>query len=310
LRENLAKYFLIKVFEITASLFVLATLLFFLLKALPGGPFVSDSQVHPLVYKALEEKWNLQGSVGSQYLFYGKSLLSGDLGPSMNSPDISVAEVIRSGLSSTLLLNLVSCLVVFALAFGLSLLAMRYRGGYLEKFIDQFMIVLISLPGLFLGPFLIFFFGFYLNILPIAFLTSPVHYILPVMALSLRPMAYLVRVLKNSLQENIHSDFARTATAKGLTPWTVLVKHVLRNSLIPVLSYSGPLLVSLISGSFLVEILFGIPGLGSGFVQALSDRDYTVIAGLTLFFASLLIVINSLLDIAMRFIDPRLQEET
>ncbi|MNS99104.1 Dipeptide transport system permease protein DppB [compost metagenome] len=220
-----------------------------------------------------------------------------------------MGSIIASGLSNTLLLNLVACLLVFVLAFGFSLLAMRYQGRFLEKAIDQGMVILISLPGLFLGPFLIYLFGFYFSLLPIAFLTTPAHYILPVLALSLRPMAYLVRLLKNSLQDNMHSDFARTATAKGLSPWSVLVKHVLRNSLIPVLSYSGPLLVSLISGSFLVEILFAIPGLGSDFVQALNDRDYTVITGLTLFFAALLIIINSLLDIAMRWVDLRLQEK-
>ena len=309
MRENLASYLFKKLIEIAASLIVLTTLMFFLLKALPGGPFVSDEKSHPLVFKTLENKWNLHGSLPSQYFSYFRSLLSGDLGPSMLSPDRSVGSIIGEGLSNTLLLNLIACLLVLVLAFLFSLLAMRYQGRIFEKVIDQGMIVLISLPGLFLGPFLIYLFGFYFDVLPIAFLTSPAHYVLPVLALSLRPTAYLVRILKTSLQENMHSDFARTATAKGLSPWAVLVKHVLRNSLIPVLSYAGPLIVSLISGSFLVEILFAIPGLGSDFVQALNDRDYTLITGLALFFASMLIIVNSILDIVMRWVDPRLQEE-
>ncbi len=143
-----------------------------------------------------------------------------------------------------------------------------------------------------------------------AFLTTPQHYILPLLTLSMRPMASLVRLLKNSLQENFTKDYVRTARAKGVGMWRILIHHVLKNSLIPFLSYVGPLTVSLLSGSFLVEILFAVPGLGTEFVAALNDRDYTLIVGLTLFYGSLLIIINSILDILLKVVDPRLQEET
>lgn len=303
------QFVLKKAIEAAASLGVLATLLFFLLQALPGGPFDEEAALNPAVVQALQQRWGLNQSLWGQYKSYMLGLLSGDLGVSMLKPDRPVIEVIGQGLANTLNLNLIAVLCVFLMAFSLALAAVKYRNTWLETIVDQSMIALISMPSLFLGPFLIYLFGFYWDLLPVALLSSPLHYVLPVVTLSLRPTAYLVRLLKTSLQENLGSEFTRTAKAKGVSANGILLKHVLRNSLVPVISYSGPLVVSLVSGSFLVEMLFAVPGLGSDFIQSLNERDYTVITGLTLFYGMLLISINQLMDVVMKWVDPRLREE-
>lgn len=291
-----------------ASLVVLATLTFFLLKILPGGPFDEEAALNPLVKEKLSEHWGVRDGALEQAGGYLFSLLRGDLGVSMARPDRSISAIIFQGIGSTLTLNVIALLSVFGGAFLISLLAIRFRNTWLEHFIDQMVIACLSLPSLFWGPLLIYFFGFYWNLLPVAFLTSPMHYILPVLTLSLRPLAALVRLLKNSLQENLRQDYVRTARAKGLGLWRILMSHVLKNSLTPFLSYAGPLIVSLLSGSFLVEMLFAVPGLGTEFISALNDRDYTLIVGLTLFYGSLLIVVNSVIDLLLRLADPRLKE--
>lgn len=306
---NLFRFVIKKIFEIVASLIFLVALTFFLLKALPGGPFDQDQTLNPVVKQKIMEHWQVEASWTAQVLSYFAALLKGDLGVSMARPDRSVAEIISQGMTNTLALNGISLILILVGALFISLLAVRYRNTWLETLIDQSVIAFLSLPSLFWGPLLIFLFGFYWNVLPVAFLLSPLHYILPLLTLSLRPLASLIRVLKNSLNENFTQDYVRTARSKGVGAWRILVVHVLKNSLIPFLSYSGPLVVSLLSGSFLVEMLFAVPGLGSEFISALSDRDYTLIMGLTLFYGILLILVNSAIEILLRFVDPRLREE-
>jgi len=298
-----------KLVEILASLAVLAALSFLLLKLLPGGPFDEDTALNPLVRETLSKTWGLHDSVFQQSLKYFGSVFVGDLGVSMAHPDQSVVSIFGQGLANTMGLNFFALICVLVGSFGISILAMRYRGTWLDRTVDQLMIAFLSLPSLFWGPLLIYLFGFYFNLLPVAFLTGPANYILPVLTLSMRPLASLVRLLKTSLTENYHLDYVRTAKAKGVGEWGILIRHVLRNSMIPFLSYSGPLLVGLLSGSFLVEMLFAIPGLGGQFIMAVGDRDYTLIVGLSIFYGSLLIVMNSVIDVIMKMVDPRLREE-
>lgn len=303
------RFLIKKAFEIFASLAVLVALSFLLLKALPGGPFDNEAALHPTVKAVLSEQWGLHDSTLTQSFKYLGSLVHGDLGVSMAHPDQRVSSIISNGFGNTISLNLLTLILVVVSAFALSLLSERYRGGIFEKSVDQLMITFIALPSLFWGPLLIYLFGFYLDLLPTAFLSEPKNYILPILTLGLRPLASLVRILKTSLKQNYEMDYVRTAKSKGVEEWNILFHHVLRNSMIPFLSYLGPLLVGLLSGSFLVEMLFAIPGLGGQFIMALSDRDYTLIVGLTLFYGSMLIVVNSFIDVLMRAADPRMRDE-
>lgn len=306
---NVFRFVCKKIFEIIASLAVLAALTFFLLKALPGGPFDEETALNPLVKEKLQEHWKVDQSWVGQATSYLASLVQGDLGVSMTRPERTVTEIISQGVANTLTLNALALLFILIGAFVISLVAVRFKDTWVEHLIDQTVIAFLSLPSLFWGPLLIYFFGFYWNVFPVAFLTGPSHYVLPLLTLCLRPLAVLIRLLKNSLNENLQQDYVRTARAKGVKVWNILFHHVLKNSLIPFLSYVGPLIVSLLSGSFLVEVLFAVPGLGTEFISALNDRDYTLIVGLTLFYGALLVLVNSFIDVLIKMADPRLREE-
>ena len=290
------------------SLVILATLTFFLLRFLPGGPFDETAALHPLVKENLSQQWALQESFPAQISHYLVSAFQGKFGVSLVHPDQTVMEIIARSWASSLGLCAITLIFVLLGSLTVVFLSVRFRGTWFETWLDQSMIAMLSLPSLFWGPLLIYLFGFYFNLLPVAFLSSPAHYILPVLTLGFRPLAILVRLLKSSVTENLDLDYVRTARAKGVSFWNVIFHHVLRNSLIPFLSYVGNIITSLMSGSFLVEMLFAIPGLGSQFIAALADRDYTLIVGLTLVYGALLIIINSLMDILMRWADPRLRE--
>ncbi|WP_413568324.1 ABC transporter permease [Bdellovibrio sp. HCB117] len=280
-----------------------------MLKALPGGPFDEETALNPLVKEKLQEHWKVDQSWVGQATSYLTSLVQGDLGVSMTRPERTVTEIIFQGVANTLTLNALALLFILIGAFVISLVAVRFKDTWVEHLIDQTVIAFLSLPSLFWGPLLIYFFGFYWNVFPVAFLTGPSHYVLPLLTLCLRPLAVLIRLLKNSLNENLQQDYVRTARAKGVKVWNILFHHVLKNSLIPFLSYVGPLIVSLLSGSFLVEVLFAVPGLGTEFISALNDRDYTLIVGLTLFYGALLVLVNSFIDVLIKIADPRLREE-
>ncbi|WP_291515985.1 ABC transporter permease [Bdellovibrio sp. ArHS] len=280
-----------------------------MLKALPGGPFDEETALNPVVKEKLQEHWKVDQSWVGQATSYISSVAQGDLGVSMTRPERTVTEIISQGVANTLTLNALALVFILTGAFAISLVAVRCKDTWVEHLIDQSVIAFLSLPSLFWGPLLIYFFGFYWNVFPVAFLTGPSHYVLPLLTLCLRPLAVLIRLLKNSLNENLQQDYVRTARAKGVKVWNILFHHVLKNSLIPFLSYVGPLIVSLLSGSFLVEVLFAVPGLGTEFISALNDRDYTLIVGLTLFYGTLLVLVNSLIDVLIKIADPRLREE-
>jgi oligopeptide transport system permease protein len=305
---SLTSVFLKRIFEAALTLLALVFMTFLLLRFLPGGPFDEETPLHPLVREKLAQSWELNGSFFTQFLSYLSGIFRGDLGWSLSDPNRSVASMISEGLGQTLSLNLLALVLIFVLGFSAALLGSLNPGGKLDQFLSGLTIALISLPSLFLGPLLIWIFALKLDWLPVAFLESPWHYILPVLTLSMRPSAYLARLLSSSLKEARSTDYMRTARAKGLNARQMLVNHALRNSLLPVLGYSGPLIVGLISGSFMVEVLFAVRGLGTAFVESLGHRDYPVVLGLTLFYGSLLILVSMLLDVAMRSADPRLRE--
>lgn len=306
-REKGRVLFLRKTVETLLALLALVFVSFLFLHSLPGGPFDEDVALNPQVKENLVKVWALDQPFLNQFGRYVSGVLQGRLGQSLHQPEKSVSEILGQGLSQTLVLNGVAVLFSYALAFFTGTLAVLWPGSVLQRGIELLNVVAISLPALFLGPVLIYFFGFYLNLLPTAFLLTPAHYVLPVLTLSLRPWAQLNLLLTNSLQETLGKDFIRTARAKGLSRWRVLTHHAYRNSLMPILSLSGPLIVGLISGSFVVEILFSIPGLGKQFVESLNLRDDPVVLGLVIFYGASLILLTNIFDLCAQWMDPRLR---
>lgn len=305
---GVAEILLSKVLEAAVTLLGLVLLTFVLLKALPGGPFDDEISLHPQVREAFVKSWALDKPTHVQIVAYVGSVLRGDFGVSLQDPGLSVAEVLRRGLSRTLGLNFIALAVIFVLGFSAALLGSARPGSRWESGVKNITLALVSLPSLFLGPFLIYVFSLWLGLLPVALLESPLHYILPVVTLSLRPAAYLARILMNALREARGADYMRTAKAKGLSAAQALRRHALRNSLMPVLGYSAPLVVGLLSGSFMVEVLFAVPGLGTAFVESLGTRDYPVILGLTIFYGVLLVTSSMIFEALQRIADPRLRE--
>ncbi|MBX3032290.1 MAG: ABC transporter permease [Bdellovibrionaceae bacterium] len=279
-----------------------------LLRALPGGPFDEESPLHPAVRERLQGSWDLQGHLFGQFFSYVGGLFRGDLGWSLVDAQRSVASVIAAGFRQTIWLNSLSLVFIFALGFFMALMAARRPHGWWGRSFETVSLAMVSLPSLFLGPLLVWLFAFHWDLLPAAFLDTPAHFVLPVLTLSLRPAASLARLLAVSLREAEATDYMRTARAKGLSAWHALTKHALRNSLMPVLGYAGPLIFDVLSGSFLVEVLFSVPGLGMAFVDAMGGRDYPVILGLTLFYGVCLVLISAGIDLLMKAADPRLRE--
>jgi len=298
-----------KLLETLTALLALVIVSFLFLHAMPGGPFDEEVSLNPAIKENLLRVWSLDQPVPVQFLSYLKNLLAGDLGSSMVQTGKSVSEILSQGLSQTILLNFMSIVLAYSLALATTMITSLDQSSLFSRSVGFVNILAVSLPSLFLGPILIYFFGFYLNILPTAFLSSPLHYILPTLTLSLRPWAQLHILLDNSLQETLHLDYIRTAKAKGLTRAQILFRHAYKNSVMPILSMSGPLIVGLISGSFLVEVLFSVPGLGQQFVESLNQRDYPVVMGLALFYGSSLIVLTNVFDVVALWVDPRIREQ-
>lgn len=298
-----------KTFEILAALFFLTLMTFALLHALPGGPFDEDTPLNPLVRQSIHNYWSLDKSFFAQFFIYLENIAEGDFGQSMSQPGRSVGDVLLAGVRQTLSLNLIAISIAYISAFATSLISTLKAGSVTARIIEGMNVIAISMPSLFLGPVLIYIFAFYFDLLPSAFLTSPEHYILPSVTLVLRPWAQMNLLLTNSLRDNLRLDYIRTARAKGLSKLRILLRHALKNSMMPVLSLSGPLIVGLISGSFIVEILFAIPGLGQQFVESLNLRDYPVVMALVLFYGAGLIMLTNVFDFFAHMLDPRLREE-
>ena len=287
---------------------VVVTATFFLLRIAPGGPFDSERRVTAAVEAQLLAHYRMDQPLYRQYLEYLGNLIRGDLGPSFRYPTRSVGEIIASGLPQTLQL---ACLaLIFALLTGViaGMIAALYVNSWRDHAAMAVAMVGICMPSFLIGPLLILVLGIYLDLLPVSgWGQRPLDWLLPSITLGSAYAAYIARLTRGGLLETINRDFVRTGYAKGLLPSAVLIRHCLRSALLPVISFLGPAVAGLISGSFVVETLFQIPGIGRFYVQAAFNRDYTMVMGTTVFFAALIILCNMLSEIALAWLDPRIQ---
>ena len=289
------------------TIFLVATITFFLMNLVPGGPFVAEKSISAQAQAALNEKFGLDQPLIVQYKNYIFSAFQGDYGLSLKQRGRTVADIISSKFPVSARLGGISVLVALALGIPLGSIAALNRG----KWIDNLIIVIatcgIAFPSFVICTVGMYVFGVHLGWLPTFGLTTPVHFILPVFALSFYPTAYITRLMRSSMLDVIGQDYMRTARAKGLSEMRCLFKQALRNAILPVVTYVGPMLAYTLTGSFVVEKIFVIPGLGGQFVSSIMNRDYTVIMGTTIFLATLIIVMNMLVDIVYKLVDPRIQ---
>jgi len=301
-------YIIRRLLVMVPLLWAIATITFFLMHAVPGGPFDNEKSLPPATMDALEQKYGLEGTVFEQYITYMGNLLHGDLGISFrqNTP---VTEVIAEGFPETLQLGL--CAFTFALTIGLSLgilSGVKQNGpiDYLSVFVAT---AGAAIPNFVLSVFLVLFFALKLGWFDVIGweFGNYRQMVLPIVALGMFPAAFIARITRASMLEVLRQDYIRTARAKGVHEFPIVVRHAVRNALVPVLTVVGPIFAGLITGSFVIEQYFAIPGIGRSFVEAVGTRDYGIIMGMTLLYATIIALLNLAVDVSYALVNPRIR---
>ncbi|TJX68358.1 ABC transporter permease [Soehngenia saccharolytica] len=302
------KKYLLKRFVMSIiTLWAIVTITFFLMHAIPGNPFAKEGKMPPVVYENLQKKYGLDKPLYQQYLIYLGNLVRGDFGDSMKSRVETVNDMIERGFPVSARLGAQA--LVFALIFGPALgsMAALYQNKIPDYISMIVAIIGISVPSFVMGTFLIQFVARNIGFLPIGGWGEFRHTILPSFALGLMPLATMARLMRSSMLEVLNQDYIKTAKSKGLTKFAVIMKHAVRNAILPVVSILGITISNLLVGSFVIEKIFGIPGLGMFFVKSIGNRDYTLIMGTTVFYALILVVMLLLVDITYMLVDPRIR---
>lgn len=303
----MGKYIAKRVLLAIVSIIIVSAIAFFAMNLIPGGPFNKEKAASPAVIAALEARYNLDKPVPQQYIIYMNNLLHGDWGVSLKTgrdiwTDIWSKFQISARLGGTA--------AIIAIIFGIILgsIAGLTRNRLPDRLIVFFTTLGTAMPSFVLATLLLLVFCLKLGWVPVWSSSNP-NYVLPVIALSVYPMAYITRLTKTSMLDALNQDYIRTAKAKGVASWKVIFKHALRNALIPVITYVGPMIAYILTGSMVVESIFTIGGLGSSFVTSITNRDYTTIMATTIFLAILMVIANLLTDIAYKLVDPRITLE-
>ncbi|OCA84259.1 peptide ABC transporter permease [Bacillus sp. FJAT-27225] len=303
----MAKYIVRRLLFILLSLYLIVTATFFLMRMAPGNPFASEKQLPPEIQAALNEHYGLDQPWYVQYGDYLARVAQFDFGPSFKWKSRTVNDLIESGFPVSLALGLQAILIAVSIGVLLGIIA-ALRHNKWQDYTAMIIAVLgISVPSFIMASVLQYIFAIELKLLPVARWESFAHTILPSLALASSPMAFIARLTRSSMLEVMANDYIRTAKSKGLSERVITVKHAIRNALLPVVTYLGPLTASVVTGSFVIEKIFGIPGLGSHFVTSINNRDYTVIMGVTVFYSIILLMAIFLVDIAYGLIDPRIK---
>ncbi|WP_209011266.1 ABC transporter permease [Paradesulfitobacterium ferrireducens] len=303
----MGRFILRRFIYMVITFWMIVTVTFVLMHNLPGDPFANSEKLTTQQRALLEKQYGLDQPLSVQYKNYLINVLQGDLGVSFAYPTTKVTDVIKRSFPASAELGIES--IVFSVVIGLLLgitAALKHNKSwdYTAMFIA---IVGISIPSFVLGPILQYFIGVKWGILPAALWDGPANRVLPALTLSFMTIALTARMMRTSMLDVIHSDYIKTARSKGLSQTSVIIKHTLRNAILPVITVLGPIAVNVITGTLVVEQIFAVPGLGKYFVQAVYSNDYTLIMGLTIFYSLLLMIVIFLTDIAYGFIDPRIR---
>lgn len=301
------KYIVKRIFLAIVTIFVISAITFFAMNLVPGGPFNKEKALSPAIQQTLEERYNLDKPVYVQFGLYMKNLLHGDWGVSLKSGrDIWTDMWTKFQVSAKL--GGIAAIVAIIIGIVLGSVAALQRNKIPDRIIIFFTTLATAMPSFVLATLLLLVFCLRLEWVPVWSSSNP-SYVLPVIALSLYPMAYITRLTKTSMLESLNQDYVRTARAKGVSQRKIIFKHALRNALIPVVTYVGPMVAYILVGSMVVENIFTIGGLGTAFVTSITNRDYTMIMATTIFLAILMVIANLLTDIAYKIIDPRITFE-
>ena len=291
------------------TVWVVITVSFFVMRAVPGGPFMSEKAISETAQAALEAKYGLDKPLSEQYFTYLKDVVTRfDFGPSLKLRGRDVIDIIADGMKVSARLGLMAASIALVLGVVLGSVAALRRNKFIDKIIMVMTTAFISMPSFIMGTLLLLVFALKLALFPANGETAE-GMILPVITLSLSPMANITRLTRSSMLDVLGQDYIRTARAKGVSPTKIIFGHALKNSLIPVITYFGPMLAYIVTGSLVVEQIFAVPGIGRYFVSSITGRDYALIMGTTIVLASLIVIMNLLSDIMYKIVDPRITLE-
>ena len=302
-------YILKRLLLAVVTVWVVITVTFFVTRAVPGGPFMSEKALTAEAQAALEAKYGLDKPVGEQYVTYLKDIVTEfDFGPSLKQRGRTVTEVIMDGMGVSIKLGLIAAFSALAVGIVLGSIAALRRNKFIDKVIMVITTAFVSMPSFIMGSLLLVIFAIKLAILP-ANGEAAGGLFLPIVTLALYPMAYITRLTRSSMLDVLGQDYIRTAKAKGVSGVKVIFGHALKNSLIPVITYFGPMLAYIVTGSLVVEKIFAVPGIGRAFVNSITGRDYPLIMGTTIVLAVLIVIMNLVSDILYKVVDPRITLE-
>lgn len=300
-------YILKRLGSMAVTLLVIITLTFFLMHSIPGSPFNEERATSEAVQKNLESFYHLDEPLYVQYFIYLKSVATFDFGPSIKKSSQTVNEMLGRGFPVSFELGMITLIVAIFSGILLGIIAALRHNGVIDYLAMTVAVVGISVPNFVMATLLIQQLAVTWGILPVATWTSPKHMILPTLALATGPMAIIARLTRSSMLEVLTQDYIRTAKAKGLSPVKIVFKHALKNALLPVVTILGSLAASILTGTFVIEKIFAIPGMGKYFVESINQRDYPVIMGTTIFYSTVLIMMLFLVDLAYGILDPRIK---
>ena len=298
-----------RLLQMIPVLFIIATMTFFMLRLAPGGPFDSEKSVTPEIRKNLESYYGLNKPLYRQYYDYLANVVKGDLGPSFKYPNRTVNELIGESFPISAELGFWSLLVALAVGLPAGIISSLRPNTAMDYIPNSLAMVGICVPNFVFGPLLVLIFALTLGWARVSGWDEPIDRVLPALTLGAAYAAYIARLTRGGMLEIFSQDFIRTARAKGASPLRIILKHAMRGGLLPVVSYLGPAVAGLITGSFVVETIFQIPGLGRYFVNAAFNRDYTMVLGAVLFYGAFIVVFNLIVDVALVWMNPRLKFE-
>lgn len=302
----MGKYLANRLVSSLVTLWLIITLTFILMHAIPGGPFTAEKQLPPEIIKNINARYHLDDPLIKQYLDYLKNVVRFDLGPSFKYPGRTVNDIIREGFPISATLGIVAILVAIGIGIPAGIASALHQNKWPDSLMMFLAIIGVSMPSFVTATLLQYFFAYKLRWFPPALWGTPSQLVLPVIALAAFPMAFVARLTRSSMLEVLAMDYIRTARSKGLNQVRVVWRHVLKNALIPTITVLGPLTATLLTGTFVIEKIFAIPGLGRHFVTSIYNRDYTVILGVTLFYAAVVLLMSLIVDIIYAIIDPRI----
>lgn len=300
-------FYLKRIVSMLITIILITTLTFTMMHSIPGGPFTRERPVPDEIMRALNAKYNLDDPLPIQYLNYMKGLVTFDLGPSYSKIGTSVNDLIVSGFPASAKIGLIASALIVVVGIPLGVISALKQNSPLDYFVMFLATIGITVPSFVIATVIIYFFAGKLGWIPSFGLSTPASYVGPVVALAGYSLSFVTRLTRSSMLEVLRQDYIVTARANGIKEFTVIMKHAVRNALIPVVTYVGPMIAAILTGSFVIEKIFAIPGIGRHFVESVSNRDYTTIMGITVFYAVFYLVMIFLVDVAYALIDPRIK---